>query len=110
MVSLGGGGSWGPPIIPGVLEKIAALPDNVAKLEACRKAERRHLFVVLAGSGSTDMAGWALSDYLRGWIWDDEPGLPKLPAAITTIWASTGTGGIYATPPDGWRRFGDAAE
>ena len=106
-VHLGGGGSWGPETIPTVLEGLAALPDNVAKLDARRDAERRHLFVVLTGSGSTDMAGWALGDFLRGgWIWDDPPGIPELPEAITTIWASTATDGIYATPPDGWQRFG----
>jgi len=111
MVSLSGGGSWGPPVIPGVLGKIAALPDNIAKIEPCRQAERRHLFVVLVGSGSTDWAGWALRDYLRGWIWEgEEPGLPELPDAITTVWASSGTGGIYATPPEEWKRFGDAVE
>jgi hypothetical protein len=53
------------------------------------------------------MASWALSDFLRGnWIWDDPPDLPELPDAITTIWASTGIGGIYATPPDSWHQFG----
>jgi hypothetical protein len=108
-VHLGGGGSWGPSTIPTVLEAIAALPDNVEKLDACSDASRRHLFVLLAGSGSTNMAGWALSDFLRGsWIWDDPPGLPELPSAITTIWASNATGGIYASPPDGWQRFDTA--
>jgi hypothetical protein len=108
-VHLGGGGSWGPDTIPRVLGAIAALPDNVAKLEARPGAQRRHLFVVLAGSGSTDMAGWALTDFLRGsWIWDEPPGVPELPDPITTIWAGTTAGGIYATPPGGWHRFGTA--
>ena len=33
-----------------------------------------------------------------GWVWDDDPPLPKLPEAITTIWAGNRTGGIYSTP------------
>lgn len=106
-VHLGSGGAWGPETITTVLEELAALPDNVAKLEARCDAPRRHLFVALSGRGSTDMAGWALQQFLDGdWIWEHEPPLPKLPDAITTIWAGNRTGGIYATPPDGWRRFG----
>jgi hypothetical protein len=106
-VHLGSGGSWGPSTIPTVLSQIAALPDNVEKLHARADAEHRHLFVVLSGSGAANMAGWALGDFVRGsWIWDEPPGLPELPEAITTIWASTGTAGIYATPPDGWQPFG----
>ena len=55
------------------------------------------------------MAGWALQNFLDGWVWDEEPPLPKLPEAITTIWAGNRTGGIYSTPPERWRRFGEAA-
>jgi hypothetical protein len=108
-VHLSGGGAWGPATITRTLEQIAALRDNVAKLEARRDAVRRHLFVVLSGRGATDMAGWALQSFLDGWVWDDEPPLPKLPEAITTIWAGNRTGGIYSTPPGSWRRFGEAA-
>jgi len=101
------GGGWGPDTITRTLELIAALDDNVAKLEARRFASRRHLFVVLSSQGASDMAGSALHDYLGGWAWDNEPPLPKLPDAITTIWAGNRTGGIYSTPPAGWRRFGE---
>jgi hypothetical protein len=107
-VHLGGGGAWGPSTITRALEEIAALEDNVAKLEARRDAVRRHLFVVLSSRGASDMAGWALQNFLDGWVWDDEPPLPKLPEAITTIWAGNRTGGIYSTPPETWRRFGAA--
>ena len=110
-VHLGGGGSWGPETITTVLEDIAKLDDNVKKLEARRDATRRHLFVVLSGRGSTDMAGWALDQYVDGdWIWERELPLPKLPEAITTIWAGNRHGGIYATPPGDWQRFGSAKE
>jgi hypothetical protein len=108
-VHLGGGVSWGPDTLTTVLEEIAARPDNIANLDAHRAAQRRHLFVALAGAGSTDRASWPLQQFLDGdWIWSAEPRLPNLHDAITTIWASTRTGGIYATPPDGWRRFGTA--
>jgi hypothetical protein len=108
-VHLGGGASWGPDTITTVIEEIAKLQDNVKKLDARRDAGRRHLFVVLSGRGSTDMAGWALQQYLEGdWIWERDPSLPDLPEAITTVWAGNRTGGIYATPPEGWRRFGKA--
>jgi hypothetical protein len=61
-----------------VLEEVAALRDNVAKLEEGREAVRRHLFVVLSSRGASDMAGWALQDFLDGrWVWDGEPPLPK---------------------------------
>jgi hypothetical protein len=108
-VHLSGGGAWGPATITRALEELAVLDDNVAKLEARRDAVRRHLFVVLSGRGASDMAGWALQDFLDDWMWDEDPPLPKLPAAITTIWAGNRTGGIYATPPERWRRFGGAA-
>jgi hypothetical protein len=98
-----------PATITRALEEIAALDDNVAKLEARRDAVRRHLFVVLSSRGASDMAGWALQNFLDGWVWDEDPPLPKLPAAITTIWAGNRAGGIYSTPPERWRRFGEAA-
>jgi hypothetical protein len=108
-VHLSGGGARGPATITTVLEEIAGLDDNVAKLEARCDAVRRHLFVVLSGRGASDMAGWALQNFLDGWVWDDEPPLPNLPEAITTIWAGNRTGGIYSTPPESWRRFVEAA-
>jgi hypothetical protein len=110
-VHLGGGVSWGPDTLTTVLEEIAARPDNIANLNAHRHAQRRHLFVALAGAGSTDRAVWPLQQFLDGErTWPGEPRLPNLHDAITTIWASSRNGGIYVTPPDGWRRFGSTRQ
>ena len=105
-IHLGGGGAVGPATLTTALEEIAAREDNVAKLASRADADRRHLFVALSGRGSNDMASWALQSYLDGWVWDQDPPLPALPDAITTIWAGNRHGGIYASPPDKWRRFG----
>lgn len=106
-IHVGGGGGYGRETLTREIEEIAARPDNVAKLATRGDADRRHLFVALSGRGSTGMSAWALQSYIDGWAWDEEPPLPTLPDAITTIWAGTRTGGIYTTP-DGWRRFGSA--
>jgi hypothetical protein len=110
-LGLGAGISWGPDTITDVVGDIAHRKDNVEKLRACQGSQRRHLFVALAGRGSSDMAAWPLQQLLEGdWVWERDPDVPTLPEAITTIWAGNRHGGIYATPPEGWRRFGSAKE
>ena len=52
-------------------------------------------------------AWWALLDVLeRG----GEPPIPVLPEDITTVWAGTGSGAIYVTPPDAWVMFRTAPD
>jgi hypothetical protein len=103
---LGGGGVYGQETLTAILEEIAARADNRAKLAGSLHAARRHLFVAVTSGGSDDMARWALDQYLDGWVYEEDPPLPSLPPEVTTIWAGTTSRGIYATPPDGWTRFG----
>jgi hypothetical protein len=98
------GGAVDSSLITGVLEAHAAKPDNQAKLAACSEAARRHLHVGLTSAGdAAGMPWWALNDILeRG---GEMPPIPVLPEAITTMWAGTGTGAIYVTPPAEWCTF-----
>ena len=95
------GGAIGASLITNAVEAQAAKADNQAKLAACPDAGRRHLYVGLTSAGEPEgMAWWALLDVLeRG---GEMPPIPALPEAITTVWAGTGSGAIYVTPPDAW--------
>jgi hypothetical protein len=95
------GGAVGPILITNAVEAQAAKADNQAKLAACLDAPRRHLYVGLTSAGEPEgMAWWALLDVLeRG---GEMPPIPVLPEAITTVWAGTGTGAIWVTPPGPW--------
>jgi hypothetical protein len=86
----------------------AAKADNQAKLAACLNAPRRHLYVGLTSAGEPEgMAWWALLDVLeRG---GEMPPIPALPEAITTVWAGTGTGAIWVTPPGPWHLYREPA-
>lgn len=98
------GGAVGSNLITQAVEAQAAKPDNQAKLAASSNAPRRHLYIGLTSAGEAEgMAWWALLDVLErdGSL----PPIPALPEAITTIWAGTGSGAIYVTPPGYWLRF-----
>ncbi|HLE99175.1 MAG TPA: hypothetical protein VI540_04705 [Gaiellaceae bacterium] len=95
------GGAVHSSLITKAVEAQVAKPDNQAKLAGCSAAPRRHLYVGLTSAGeAAGMAWWALLDVLNG---DREvPPIPVLPESITTVWAGTGSGAIYVTPPDPW--------
>lgn len=98
------GGAVNPSLITKAVEAQAAKDDNQAKLAACPDAPRRHLYVGLTSAGADEgMAWYALISVLEGR--EGLPPIPSLPDAITTVWASTGSGAIYVTPPDGWVAF-----
>jgi hypothetical protein len=106
-VNLSEGGYFGPHMLTATVEAIAALPDNVAKLERSTHRGRRHLFIRLFSRGATNQAFSALRDVLASTgSTDEDPPIPRLPPAITTVWVALDDRGIYSTPPEGWRRFG----
>jgi hypothetical protein len=99
------GGAVGPSLITNAVEAQAAKADNQAKLAASPDAaRRRHLYVGLTSAGEPEgLAWWALLDVLeRG---GEMPPIPALPEPITTVWAGTGTGAIWVTPPDPWHLY-----
>jgi hypothetical protein len=109
---VGGGGWCGADSVTSALEKAAADDGNQAKLDACSEAPRRHLFVALTPA-SEELEHPALLDVLDGRN-EPMPTIPRLPSAITTVWAGpmerAGTidRGIYVTPPSDWQIFGSA--
>lgn len=98
-------GGWvDPALITRAVEREANKQDNREKLGACPDARRRHLYVGLTSAGKREgMAWWALLEVLAGEM--GLPPIPTLPPEITTVWAGTGTGAIYATPPGQWDLF-----
>jgi hypothetical protein len=100
------GGSSGGAVqageITAAVEEEAADPGNQAKLAVCKDAPRRHLFVVLTLS-SDDHAFWALLSILDGRM--ELPPEPRLPDAITTVWAGSQSGAVFVTPPNPWQIF-----
>ena len=101
------GGVVDPILITRAVEAQAAKSDNQAKLEVC-SAPRRHLYVGLTSAGHAQgMAWWALVELLEGRELGMPP-TPVLPEAITTVWAGTGSGAIFVTPPDPWVMFCNA--
>jgi hypothetical protein len=94
-------------MLTATVEAIAPLRDNVSKLERSTLRGRRHLFIWLFPRGATNQAFFALRDVLDGTgITDEDPPIPRLPSAITTVWVALDDRGIYSTPPENWRRFG----
>ena len=49
------------------------------------------------------MGWWALLDVVERAL--SYPPIPTLPEEVSTVWAGTGSGAIYVTPPDPWVLF-----
>jgi hypothetical protein len=91
-----------------LVERHAARPDNIAKLNAARDRAERHLFVWVESSQHAAVATFGFSNLLpEGAHLPDRR--PELPDCVDVVWAVTGYENAYIWQYDrkrGWRDLG----
>ncbi len=90
------GGITLPDLIAIGIEREAAKPDNLSKLDDPPQARRRHLFVVFDDSSGS---------FFNALDRQMESRLPQLPHPITTAWAACRGHVLVTTPPSPWERY-----